>query len=241
MHFVAGLAEDRHRQRTDPAGGTGDRQRTQPGVLAVLAQSVQGQGGGKAGGAKDHALTQVQAARQGHHPLRRQARPGRVAAVTGFGQAAAGDQHRVTLAELRVGGGGHVAGHVDPAHQREAAQDLALAGAGQRILVVDRRPLDLDHHLARRELVQRQRLDAATVAGVVVVDAEGGEGGGDGHGGACGIVGGFPILSRPARVCRADQRSALHVRLAFHLSNLMDQRSVLRLFSSIHLDATAGL
>ena len=182
MHLVTGLAEDRHRQRTDPAGGAGDRQRTQPGVLAVFAHPVQGQGGGEAGGAQDHALAQVQAARQSHHPLRRQARVGRIAAVAGFGQAAAGDQHRVALTELRVGGGGHVAGHVDAADQGEVAQDPALAGAGQRILVVDRRPLDLDHHLARRELVQRQRLDAAAVAGVVVVDAEGGEGGGDGHG-----------------------------------------------------------
>src|SRR5690606_7713391 len=47
----------------------------------------------------------------------------------------------------------------------------ALAGAGQRIFVVDARPVHADGHLAGRQVVQRKRLDA----GVARVDPEGAE------------------------------------------------------------------
>ena len=65
-----------------------------------------------------------------------------------------------------------MSGDIDAADQREPAQDLALAGAGQRILEVGRGMHRLDHDLARREVVERDLLDAAAIAGIVVVDAE---------------------------------------------------------------------
>src|SRR3546814_3260160 len=76
----------------------------------------------------------------------------------------------------------HVAGDVDAADQRESTQDPALAGAGQRVLEIDGRVRASDHDLAGRQVVQRDPLDAAAVAGLVAVDAEGLEGFRDRHG-----------------------------------------------------------
>ena len=84
----------------------------------------------------------------------------RVAAVAGFAEAAAGDQHRVAFLELRVGRSDDVPGDVDAADQRERAQDLALAGAGQRVLEVDRGVRGLDDDFAGGEVVDRDILDA---------------------------------------------------------------------------------
>src|SRR5690606_34401386 len=69
----------------------------------------------------------------------------------------------------------------DAADQREFAQDPRLAGRGQRVLEVHRRKRGPDHDLALGQFVQRELLDAAAIAGVVVVDAECGEASGESH------------------------------------------------------------
>src|SRR5690606_28414152 len=75
------------------------------------------------------------------------------------------------------------------AHQREAAQDPALAGACQRVLEVDRGMHGTQHHLARRQVVDAELLDAGAVTAVVAADAECAEAVGDAHGPASFIVG----------------------------------------------------
>src|SRR5690606_28624440 len=61
------------------------------------------------------------------------------------------------------------------------AQDLAAAGAGERVLEVDRGERRAQHEFAGGEVVQRDGFEARAVAGVVAVDAEGTEGVGDAH------------------------------------------------------------
>src|SRR5690606_20094934 len=138
-----------------------------PGGEAVVLELRDGQRRGEAGGAHDHRLAHAQPRRQRHHRIGRNARDFRIAPVAGFRQAAAGDQHLLTRLDLGRRRLDHHAGEIHAAHQREAPEAAAAAGAGQRILVVDVRPVDPDGDFARRQVGRRQRLDA----GAVGVDA----------------------------------------------------------------------
>src|SRR5574337_23440 len=149
VHLVAGATEDVDRQLADPTAGTGDRDRAELGPLTIVLHAQQGQRGGETGGAQDHAFAQAQAGRQRNRPARVQSGVFREAAIAGLGQAAAGAQHAIAFPECRVGRSHHMAGDVDAAVEWIAAQDAALAGAGQRILVVDRGIRDLDQYFAR--------------------------------------------------------------------------------------------
>src|SRR5690606_38145570 len=139
--------------------------------------------------------------------------------------------------------------------QGELAQDPALAGAGQRVLEVDRGERDLDHDLARREVVDRQLLQAAAVAGVVIVDAECGEARGHSH--LASVVPARPLRRLPALSpsCPPDGRGATAAartasrprqtnpgapcgRTRRHVPGTY--RSSLRRFSSSHFVALAG-
>src|SRR5687768_17364032 len=121
---------------------------------------------------ENHAFAQAQAVGQGNDPLRFEPRVFTVAPVARFAQPAAGDQHGIAFADLRISGGDDVARDIDAAHQREFAQDLALAGTGEGVLVVDGGVSRFDHDFAGSEIVERYRLDAAAIAVGVVVDAE---------------------------------------------------------------------
>ena len=56
-------------------------------------------------------------------------------------------------------------------HSAETAQDFALAGARQGILVVDARIMHVDQHVAGGQRIKRYLLNAASVTLRVVVDA----------------------------------------------------------------------
>ena len=64
-------------------------------------------------------------------------------------------EHRVALGELRVAGRHHRAGQVDAADAARPAQDPALAGGRERVLVVHVGVRDAHHDVARVELVER--------------------------------------------------------------------------------------
>ena len=72
---------------------------------------------------------------------------------------------RVALLESRVGRRYDRAAQIDAADAGRAAQDAALAGRGERVLVVDVGVRDAHHHVARVEIVERHvdelRLDLA--------------------------------------------------------------------------------
>jgi len=182
MHLETRLAEDVDSQGAHATGRAGDGEWTEVGRLPVVAHAVERQRGSETGGAQDHALAQAESAGQGNDPLRIESRVLGITAIACFAEARAGHQHRIAFLERRIRRGHHVACHVDAAYQRKAPQDLALTGAGERVLVVDRRIRGLDDHLAGIQGIQRNGLDAPAITGVVVVDAEGVEGGGrQGH------------------------------------------------------------
>ena len=101
----------------------------------------------------------------------------RVAAVLRLGEAAAGDQHLLARRESRVGRGHDLAGEVDAADQRIATQDAALAGRGERVLVVDVGVTDPHHDVARAQVVERDLVETRDDAAVDFVDAECAHGG----------------------------------------------------------------
>lgn len=173
MHLEARAGKDVHGQRADPSGGPRHGQWPVGRGLPVVQHPHQGQCGSEAGRAQDHRLARGQSRRLPDHRAGGQAHIRAVAAIAGLAQPAAGGEHRITLAVGRIGRGDHRACHVDAADQRETPQDPALAGASQRIFIVDRGPVRADHHLARVELRQPDRFQPGVVAGIVLVDAEG--------------------------------------------------------------------
>src|SRR6185437_7047247 len=108
-------------------------------------------------------------------PLGFEARVFGVTAVAGFRKPAAGAQHRIALLETWVTRFDHVARDVDAAVQWKPAQDLAIARAGQRILVVDQRERRLDDDFAGRQRVNLHRFDPGAIAAIIVADSEGAE------------------------------------------------------------------
>jgi hypothetical protein len=98
--------------------------------------------------------------------------------IARFRQPATSAQHCIAFAELHVGRCDDMASDIDAADQWVCAQDLAHAGARERVLEVDRRVRGLDDDLAGGEIVERDVLDARAMHAIVAVDAEGAEGGG---------------------------------------------------------------
>lgn len=179
--MIAGAAEDGGGKRADAACRAGDGDRAEHRRLAVVLHPEQGEGSGETRGAEDHRFAQVQARGQWNGPGRFDARVFAVAAVAGLGQAATRHQHWIAFLERRILRVHDMASHVDAAIEWKTPQDLALAGAGESILVVDRGIRGLDDEVAGREIVQRDGFDAAPVALCIVMDAKGGESGGDRH------------------------------------------------------------
>src|SRR6185436_11693875 len=95
------------------------------------------------------------ALRQLHQPLARHARVLRVAAVVRHAELEADADHGVALLEARVGGRNHRAGQVDATDAALPPQDPALAGGGERVLVVHIRIGDAHHDVARVEVLER--------------------------------------------------------------------------------------
>src|SRR5262249_61461908 len=78
----------------------------------------------------------------------------------GAARVVGGASPGVAAVEGGTGGLGRGPGGADPADAGEAPDDLAGAGRGERVLVVDARVRDPDHELAAVEIVERQLLEA---------------------------------------------------------------------------------
>ncbi len=79
-----------------------------------------------------------------------------IAAVVRDADVVAGADDRIARLEARIARRHDRTDSLDAADAREAPDDLARAGRGQRILEVDAGEGGPDHHLARVQLVQRQ-------------------------------------------------------------------------------------
>ena len=100
------------------------------------------------------------------------ARELRIAAVEGFRQTAARDEHGIAGLVARILGRTHDAREIDAADQRIAAQDSARAGGRERVLVVDAGVLHVDHDFAGRQRVEREVFETRGDLAVGLVDAE---------------------------------------------------------------------
>ncbi len=107
---------------------------------------------------------------QGNHGIASNTKILGVTAVVFLRQLAAGGQYLLPGFEALVCGLDHVAGNVDAARQRIIAHDSPFAGGGQRVLVIDTRPLDLDGNFTLGEVVDTDLVDSGAVSLVVVVD-----------------------------------------------------------------------
>jgi hypothetical protein len=101
--------------------------------------------------------------------------------VVRHAEVVAGDQHLVAHRDRVAVGADDLAGEVDARHQRGDPGDLALGDRGQRVLVVDARPVDAHGDLAVAEVVAREGGGAAVDGVVALGGQEGGEALGKGH------------------------------------------------------------
>ncbi len=134
---------------------------------------MNGERGRVARGADLHGFERGHAVGDRHDAAAGDARVLGITAVDGLAEAATVDQHRQPGRQLRVPGADDFAGQVDAAVERVAAQDLAGAGCGQGILVIDRRVADLDDDVALGQVVEPQLGQARNDLVVAAVDAKG--------------------------------------------------------------------
>ena len=109
---------------------------------------MQGQCGGKARGANGHRLFQRKAGRHGHQRVGGQTGNFAVTAVELLADVATRHQHGITGFVAGVVAGDDVAGEINARRAWAAAQDLALAGDGECVLVVDAAVGDADDDIA---------------------------------------------------------------------------------------------
>src|SRR6267378_5984615 len=152
---IAELGQRRNGDRADAAGGAVHDHLPALRLEPVLLHAHDTDAGGEAGGAERHRVPQRHSLRQLGEPFGWHARVLRVAAVMRDAEVIAHGEHRVSLGEARVARRNDGAGEVDAADARRAAQDLAFAGGGERVLVVDVRVRHAHHDLARIQLVER--------------------------------------------------------------------------------------
>ncbi|MOA25289.1 hypothetical protein D3C78_1460050 [compost metagenome] len=137
-HRVAKVGQQQHRDAAHPAAGAGDQHRAGGGIEPHVHQLFHTQPGGEAGGAEQHGLARAHARRTAHHPSGRHADVLGEAAGAVHSQAIAGDDHLIARPELGGNGLHHLAGGIDAGGVRILAGHAAVAGGGQRVLVVER-------------------------------------------------------------------------------------------------------
>ncbi|MNT00492.1 hypothetical protein D3C72_1349250 [compost metagenome] len=155
-HAVAQPGQQRDRDGTGATIGTGDQDVAVRRGQAAVLQREHGQHRGVARRTDCHRLAGTEGIGHLHQPVAGHPRPLREATVVGLAQAVAVDQHAVTGRDTGVGRMRHHAGQVDAGNQREGADHRRVAGDGQGILVVDRRVVDGDRHLAGHQVALGQ-------------------------------------------------------------------------------------
>src|SRR5437868_830065 len=136
-HLIAALGQHGNRHGADAAGRAVDQHRPALGCEAVVLHAMQRDAGGVAGGAEGHRFPERQPLRYAADPVALHARVRRVAAIVRHADVfAACGEHGVALLPAGIRRFHHRAGEIDAADGRGPAQDFALAGDGERVLVV---------------------------------------------------------------------------------------------------------
>ncbi len=136
------FGKQRHRHRAHAAGRSGHDHRSVPWREAVMLERHHRQHCSEPGGADRHRLARAHARRQADQPVALNSRLLRIAAEMGLADAPTGENDRITRLPLRMRGGLDSAGKIDAGDHRKSAHDRRLAGDGQPVLVVHRRPGD---------------------------------------------------------------------------------------------------
>ncbi|MPM77179.1 hypothetical protein SDC9_124179 [bioreactor metagenome] len=169
-HGVAELLEHRDGDAADTARCTGDDDLAVTRLDALPLQRQHAQHGRVAGGADGHGLSSSKGRGQRHQPVALEARLAGKTTPVRFTDAPSIEQHAVAGLVCRIVAGLDRAGDVDAGHHRELADDGALAGDRQAILVVQRRIVDTDRHIAFRQLAVVDILHSRAIAGLVLLD-----------------------------------------------------------------------
>jgi hypothetical protein len=127
---------------------------------------------GEAGGAELHCLRRAKLGRNVNDGVRGNPCVFRVSAVPRLAESTTIDQHGIAFAEAVIAGGNDRARKIDATNQRIVSQDPALAGRGQRILVIDRRMTDFDDDIAFAQVVNGQLRKTCNDVFVLLVDPE---------------------------------------------------------------------
>ena len=113
---------------------------------------------------------------QRHDPLGRHAHELGVSAPMAGAQLVAGDEHFVAGSIIGRRAFRHRARAIDARHVRKRANDARMPLSRQCVLVVERRVGDANQHVAGRQIVQRDLLDAGRELAVgILADHERGE------------------------------------------------------------------
>jgi hypothetical protein len=172
-NLMAEAREQRDRDAADAAARAGHQHRAVAGLDAVLLERDDGEHRGVAGGADRHRLARRERGWQGDQPVALQSRALAQATPARFADTPAVVDDLVARLPGRMARREHGAGAVDARHHRPGAHDRALVRDRQRVLVVERRVLDVHRDIA---LGQAGLVDAANrgaKAGVVLLEQQG--------------------------------------------------------------------
>ena len=163
----AALLQERYRDAPDAACRAGDKHLARFGRDAALFDRHDAEHRGVAGGADRHRLALAQSFGQADQPVGLDACLLRQAAPVLFADAPAVENDlradgKAVACRLR-----HRAGEIDARHHRELPHHRRLAGDGEAVLVVDGRIGDGDRHIALRQPVLLDPLDAGALPGLV--------------------------------------------------------------------------
>src|SRR6185295_11748828 len=147
-HVIAAAREDIDGDARHAAGGAVDEHLALRRRKAVQFHEVDGVRRRVPGNAERTRFEEAHAARQRNHPVGRKASEFRVAAVVIRTEAETVHEHLVARFEARVRRFFDGARKVDPRDERKFLGDPRLAARGERVLVVDARVGDAQHHVA---------------------------------------------------------------------------------------------
>jgi hypothetical protein len=171
--LITETGEHIDRQGADATARTGDKDGSVPGRKTICFHALDRERGRETGGADCHGIENGKSVGQRHYPVGGQARALRVTAVVIHAEAVTGSEHCIANIETRIARRLDRTGQVDPTDAGKAPHDLAGAGGGQRVLIVDAGVQNADDNLARVQIIERYLDETRGNLAVVVEQAIG--------------------------------------------------------------------
>ncbi len=167
------FCQDRDGDAADASGGSRDQDRAHVRDLAIDQHAMHGECRRETVGSVDHRRALIEPVWRRNQPVAGHAEIVGVTAVVIEGDAPAGADDRIAWPEATVAGLLDDARGIDSTGDGECLDDLALAGAGQSILIVDAGVADTNQNFAVGGLRDLNGPNTVLIALVVVVDTKG--------------------------------------------------------------------